>query len=151
MTDGGNFKEWWGGRDIHFLSAVQVTAVYVWTALHELSQESGSGRERQRRQTALRPVHTCLKILGAAFQETCGVCRRELIEIFHNSENTPLSWPSPTLNREPWLCYCRIETPPKSHPIPVTTRVWAGELAAEHSAHSHCYFPSFPAFEAKLQ
>lgn len=39
----------------------------------------------QKRQTVLRPVHTCLKILQAAFQETQGVSRREQIEIFHNS------------------------------------------------------------------
>lgn len=35
---------------------------------------------REVRQTAWRAVHTCLKIPQAAFQETCGVCRREPIE-----------------------------------------------------------------------
>lgn len=42
------------------------------------------------RRTALKPVHTCLKILQAAFQETCSVCRRELIEPIYNIRMAPI-------------------------------------------------------------
>lgn len=38
-------------------------------------------------------VHTCLKILWAAFQETCGVRRRELMA--YRALSWPLTHPSP--------------------------------------------------------